>query len=234
MNWNFKLRHRNLLHLTPLVPGGIIASPCIEETPMQSVRNPSRLHERILQQVNWYALGAGAVGAGLLAVSQPLRAEVVFPPTHVRLANGQVPIDLNNDGTPDFFLINQSHGKSCCLYSRTLSIAGGYVGSSQNGIIGVLGWANALKAGQNIGPRQSFGYAHFKMAKAFNDSNSFFYTKGAFANTTNRYVALLFRVHGETHYGWARFSFVKAGFTGSKPVCAATLTRYAYQTLPNL
>src|SRR5258708_16695278 len=160
MNWNFKLRHRNLLHLTPLVPGGIIASPCIEETPMQSVRNPSKLSEPILQQLNSYALAAGAVGAGLLAVSQPLRAEVVFTPTHVRLANGQVPIDLNNDGTPDFFLINQSHGKSCCFYSRTLSVAGGYVGSSQNGVIGLALWANALKAGQAIGPPQQRVPAH--------------------------------------------------------------------------
>jgi hypothetical protein len=198
---------------------------------MQSVRNPSKLSEPILQQLNSYALAAGAVGAGLLAVSQPLRAEVVFTPTHVRLANGQVPIDLNNDGTPDFFLMNQSHGKSCCLYSRTLSVAGGYVGSSQNGVIGVALFANALKAGQTIGPRQQFGFAHFKMAQAFNDSNSFFYTKGAFANTTNRYLGLLFQVNGELHYGWARFSVVKAGFSGSKPVVVATLTGYAYETV---
>ncbi len=198
---------------------------------MQSVRNPSKLSEPILQQLNSYALAAGAVGAGLLAVSQPLRAEVVFTPTHVRLANGQVPIDLNNDGTPDFFLINQSHGKSCCFYSRTLSVAGGYVGSSQNGVIGVALWANALKAGQAIGPRQQFGYAHFKMANAFNDSNSFFFTNGAFANTTNRYLGLLFRVNGGTHYGWARFSMVKAGFNGSTPVVVATLTGYAYETV---
>lgn len=170
---------------------------------------------------------------GLLAVSQPMRAEVVFTPTHVRLANGQVPIDLNNDGTADFFLINRSKGGSCCFYSRTLSVAGGYVGSSQNGVIGVALWANALKAGQAIGPRQQFGYAHFKMANAFNDSNSFFFINGPFANTTNRYLGLLFRVNGETHYGWARFSVVKAGFNGSIPVVVATLTGYAYETVPN-
>jgi hypothetical protein len=195
-------------------------------------QNPTKLSEPILHQLNLYALAAGAAGAGLLAVSQPVQAEVVFTPTHVRLANGQVPIDLNNDGTADFILINHSKGGSCCFYSRTLSVAGGYVGSSQNGVIGVALWANALKAGQAIGPRQEFGYAHFKMANAFNDSNSFFFTNGPFANTTNRFLGLLFRVNGETHYGWARFS-VKAGFNGSTPVIVATLTGYAYETVPN-
>ncbi len=145
---------------------------------VQELRDPSKLSEPILQQLNLYALAAGAAGAGFLAISQPLRAEVVFTPTHVRLANGQVPIDLNNDGTADFFLINHSKGGSCCLYSRTLSVAGGYVGGIQNGVIGVALWANALKAGQAIGPRQQFGYAHFKMANAFNDSNSFFFING--------------------------------------------------------
>jgi hypothetical protein len=198
---------------------------------VQRLRNPSKLSEPILQQLNLYALAAGAAGAGLLAGSQPLRAEVVFTPTHVRLANGQVPIDLNNDGTPDFFLINKSHGKSCCFYSRTLSVAGGYVGSSQNGVIGVGLWANALQAGQAIGPRQLFLFGHLKMANAFNDSNSFFFTNGAFANTTNRFLGLLFKVNGEIHYGWARFSIVKAGFNGSTPVVVATLTGYAYETV---
>jgi hypothetical protein len=193
---------------------------------------PSLLSESLLRQLNLYTLAVGAAGAAALT-AQPAQAEIVFTPTHVRLASGQVPIDLNNDGTADFFLFNHSKDGSCCIYSRTLSVAGGYVGSSQNGVIGLALWANALKAGQAIGPRQLFEYAHFKMANAFNDSNSFFFVKGPFANTTNRYLGLLFRVNGETHYGWARFSVVKAGFNGSIPVVVATLTGYAYETVPN-
>ena len=150
-------------------------------------RNPSHLPDSILQHLNHYAVAAGAAGASLLTVSQPARAEIVFTPTHVRLANGQVPIDLNNDGTADFFLIDKSKGGSCCFYSRTLSVAGGYVGSSQNGVIGVALWANALKAGQAVGPRQQFLFAHLEMVNAFNDSNSFFFTNGPFANTTDRF-----------------------------------------------
>jgi hypothetical protein len=201
---------------------------------MQSVlRKPSKLSEPVRQQLNLYALAAGAAGAGLLVVSQPLRAEVVYTPIQVKLTNGQLPIDLNHDGTIDYIVSNQSAGGSCCLYQRTLNVTGAFVGSSQNGVIGVSRYANALKPGQAIGPRQLFLFAPMVMATAFNDSNSFLYVNGPFANTTDRFLGLKFVVQGHTHYGWARFSVVKAGFRGSKPVISATLSGYAYETVPD-
>lgn len=193
-------------------------------------RKPHKLSEPVRQQLNLYALAVGA-GAGLMAVPQPAQAKVVYTPTHVQLTNGQLPIDLNNDGTVDFTVSNKSSGGSCCLYQRILNVTGAFVGSSQNGVIGISRYANALKAGQAIGPRQGFLFAPMIMATAFNDSNSFFYVNGPFANTTNRYLGLTFTVNGQRYYGWARFSVVKAGFNGSKPVVSATLTGYAYETV---
>lgn len=201
--------------------------------PVRSLRKPSKLSEPVLQQLNLYALAAGAAGAGLLALSQPLQAEVVFTPTHIRLANGKLPIDLNHDGTVDFTLSNKSSGGSCCFYTRTLSVTGAFVGSSQNGVIGVGRYANAVSPGQVIGPRQLFLFAPMIMATAFNDSNSFFFTNGPFANTTDRFLGLKFTLNGQPHYGWARFSSVKAGFNGSTPVVVAVLTGYAYETVAN-
>jgi hypothetical protein len=205
------------------------------ERPLRRKNTPDRIAQSLQQRLNLYALAAGAAGAGLLAVPQALEAEVVFTPTHIRLTNGKLPIDLNHDGTVDFVLTNLSTGGSCCFYTRNLSVTGAFVGSSQNGVIGVGLNANALKPGLAIGPRQLFLFAPMRMATAFNDSNSFFYVFGAFANTTDRFLGLKFNLNGQghPHYGWARFSMVKAGFNGSLPVISATLTGYAYETVEN-
>jgi hypothetical protein len=200
--------------------------------PARGPRKTTNLSEPVRKQLNLYALAAGAAGVGLLASSQPLQAEVVFTATHIRLANGKIPIDLNNDGTVDFTVSNKSAGGSCCLYQRVLNVTGAFVGSSQNGVIGVSRYANAIKPGQAIGPRQLFLFAPMIMATAFNDSNSFFFVSGPFANTTNRFLGLTFTINGQRFYGWARFN-IKAGFTDShQPVVIATLTGYAYETVP--
>ena len=50
--------------------------------------------------------------------------------------------------------------------------------------------------------------------------------RGYWFNVTDRYLGLKFVVNGNTHYGWARLS-VSSGFV------TATLTGYAYETIPN-
>jgi len=53
-------------------------------------------------------------------------------------------------------------------------------------------------------------------------------TFGPWDNVANRYLGLKFKIHGKTHHGWARLSiqWVNGSFT-------ATLTGYAYETIPN-
>ncbi len=80
-------------------------------------------------------------------------------------------------------------------------------------------------AGVRIGPKGAFvGYG----TMAFQDSVSgvSFYD-GPWKDAHNRYLGLKFSVNGETHYGWARLTVTaKHGIT-------ATLTGYAYETVPN-
>jgi len=47
-------------------------------------------------------------------------------------------------------------------------------------------------------------------------------------NVSNRYLGLEFKIHGKIRYGWARLSV-----TGSFEQFKATLTGYAYETVPN-
>ena len=51
---------------------------------------------------------------------------------------------------------------------------------------------------------------------------------GQWTNVTGRYLALRFKLHGKTHYGWARLNVVDRGFT-----LTGTLTGYAYETIAN-
>ena len=189
--------------------------------------------ESIQHQLNAYLLAVGAAGAALLATPQTLRAEVVFTPTHITLTNGQLPLDLNNDGIADFVLADESQGGSCCLYTRKLGVVGEFVGSNQNGVEGIFVNAVPLGKGEVVGPNDLFLAANLKMASAFNDSNSFFYVSGLFANTKDRFLGFRFLLQGKMHYGWARFRVVSVGLEGSKPVISATLTGYAYETIPN-
>src|SRR5262249_6323965 len=48
----------------------------------------------------------------------------------------------------------------------------------------------------------------------------------------NRYLGLKFVIHGKVHYGWARLS-VALGHHRQYNDVSGTLTRYAYETIPN-
>jgi hypothetical protein len=51
---------------------------------------------------------------------------------------------------------------------------------------------------------------------------------GRWANVRGRYLGLKFRIKGKIHYGWARLNVT----VGNSRI-SATLTGYAYETIPN-
>ncbi len=50
---------------------------------------------------------------------------------------------------------------------------------------------------------------------------------GSWANVTRRYLGLQFHIQGKVHYGWARLNV-----TAAIGAVSATLTGYAYETVP--
>jgi hypothetical protein len=48
---------------------------------------------------------------------------------------------------------------------------------------------------------------------------------GLWLNAQHRYLGLKFVISGQIHYGWARLNVASC--------CSATLTGYAYETIPN-
>ena len=85
-----------------------------------------------------------------------------------------------------------------------------------------------------IGPRRRFinssgtiGALMFNVVCTVDQGCS---TKGKWANVKNEYLGLKFKIHGKTHYGWARLNvtYMPQGHS-----ITATLTGYAYETIPN-
>ena len=173
-----------------------------------------------------YALAASAAGVGLLALAQPAQANIIYTKTHMVIAGAeQYYLDLNHDKITDFTVVNfwtTACPDSCgqWLYLKPAA------GNSEIGSVTKSGWhfAAAMKKGSAIGPKGHFLAGTGFMAAAFSTLPSV----GPWINVTNRYLGLKFAIKGKTHYGWARLS-VTGGF-GS---IVATLTGYAYETIPN-
>jgi hypothetical protein len=190
-------------------------------------RAPSNLSETLHQQITMYALAAGAAGVSLLASAQCSEAKIVYTPTHHILTNGTLPIPV--DGTHDFALSDKFYIITGSWSTQLLNINAAARGS----VVGSKGSAAALKRGAVIGPKDKFQTGKVLMAGGFCETQiSSSRVFGPFANTTQRYLGLKFKLNGKVHYGWARFATVKAFACNGGPAVSATLTGYAYETMP--
>jgi hypothetical protein len=184
--------------------------------------------ERFNHRLNMYSVAAGAAGVGILALAQPAQGEIVYTAAGVVIsAHGlhgfSYPLDLNHDGTADFFL-NATFKESIDTSGGSSRIIAKPV--QGNGVVGYGGSAAALIGGQPIGNARKF--SGLRMASLFTFIGTDTYFRGKWANVTNRYLGLKFQIDGQTHYGWARLTLL-----GKTPL-TATLTGYAYETIPNM
>jgi len=222
---------------------------------MQHSLRPSRstfdFSESVHRQLNMYALAASAAGVSLLALAPTVEGKIVYTPANVKL-RGPFPLDLNHDGKIDFFLLQSVSVTSLAIQwlsvchhlsqvSRGIYVCSTRTSSSdaQNAVkvIKTSGRevAAALRAGARIQNGDRFrAKAAIGMARV---SYTTFTTtqrprwSGAWANggkgVKNRYLGLKFKIKGKFHFGWARLTVTTQGRT-----FAATLTGYAYETIP--
>jgi hypothetical protein len=182
-------------------------------------------------QLNMYTLAASAAGVGLLALAMPSEARIVYTPAHKTIRpNSRLGIDLNHDGLIDFAIHNayQFHSKSYHSAALWTTVP------PSNALEGLYSFpfsAYALAVGAKIGPPKNFKCTH-----ACLDGRPMLSLSvgrgviGQWKGATNRYLGVRFRDKaGRTHYGWARLSV--RGNPYSK--IFATLTGYAYETIPN-
>jgi hypothetical protein len=196
----------------------------------------ARLPESVHQQLNKYALAAGAAGVGVLALGQLAEAKIVYTPADAKITPDRViPLDLNHDGVVDFRFKDVYQRSHPYGFDHTglLSVVPANQANEVVGFTRVNGnYASALRAGASIGPNARFLAGANQMEEAFIDTGRDPNNNGTCFSTwpsgQTRYLGLRFVVDGEVHFGWAR---LRVGCSGLHVL--ATLTGYAYETIAN-
>jgi hypothetical protein len=188
----------------------------------------ANLSDSLQQRLNMYALAATTAGVGVLALSHPAEAKIVYTPTHkVLTGRGSIALDLNHDGLKDFTLAQTFTHTSAGYQHSTLNIYP--FKNTKNLIAGKGSYAAALRAGALIGSARKFPAKDNLMAKLMNPDSSYQWY-GPWANggkgVTNRYLGLKFQIKGKIHFGWARLTVDTSGNR-----ITTTLTGYAFETI---
>ena len=201
-------------------------------------RTTAHLSDSTHQQLNMYAVAAGAAGVGMLALAQPSEAKIVYTPANVQIGGnvGKLNLDLNNDGITDFEFCVATNYRYCPAQPGRRTSAGKnppspffqdlsiFPAKAINQIWG-NGSASALPAGVRVGPKGKFSPGHRVMATWFYGGTTHY--GGPWGNVQHRYLGLKFFINGKVHYGWARLNV-----HWYLPQVSATLTGYAYETVP--
>jgi hypothetical protein len=203
------------------------------------VRTPCSLSHSVHHQLNAYALAASTAGVSLLALAQPGEAKIVYTSANVRISgHGQSAIyylDLNHDRQIDFIIQNTSGSSANDGFSNDALFA---VAGRSNGIAYGSKGALAMVKGSKIGSSRAFGHGpkQIESGRGLTGSTAFY---GNWKNVTNHYLGLKFWIKGQIHYGWARLSVQTTGQLNECKFChyahliSATLTGYAYETIPD-
>ena len=193
-----------------------------------SPSQPLKVRDSLQQHLHMYALAASAAGVSVLALAQPADAEIVYTPAQVTIGPGQTyALDLNQDGTVDFTIYNRTHGTTsgfdASIFLRPAP------GNAVAGHIVNYGfpWAYALRSGMRI-DKADRHFSPGRATMAFSDTFvGSYYRGGSWLVVSNRFLGVRFKIDGKVHYGWAQLS------VQNYPVLKATLTGYAYETIPD-
>ncbi|HEY6765248.1 MAG TPA: hypothetical protein VI386_10770 [Candidatus Sulfotelmatobacter sp.] len=221
-------------------------------------RNPKRIPARLgskLEKDLWtYAAMAGAAGVGILAGPPVAEARIVYTPAHASVTPVGYSLDVNHDGIVDFNFVPgvavSIGGSSRWSYLAVCHIAFGkgfshqcvesssMLQTNKDNVVRILSsGAAALADGAKIADGEKFANPGVGVLMAqrayFSGSRTTQHWDAPWANggkgTKNRYLGFKFKINGEFHYGWARLT-VNAVSHGR---FTATLTGYAYETIPN-
>jgi hypothetical protein len=189
----------------------------------------ANLSESLHQRLNAYALAASAAGVSMLALAPPSEAKIVYTPAHVKIGpDTSYKFNFGPSGPiPLFTLLNSYQMFSdFCVGGLGLRPGKGSVAGSLTSSFTT--YVYALRRGSNIGPTLQFEHGSRELMVAVGGIYSYYH--GPWLNVTNHYLGVRFQVNGHFHYGWLRLS-VKA----TKATCKvfATLTGYAYETIPD-
>jgi hypothetical protein len=187
--------------------------------PSSNDRKPSQtrtavpIESKLDKKLVAYVAAAGAAGVGLLTGAQPAEAKVIYTKTNISIGES-LAIDLNGDGVTDINFYIGGGGSNEAFLWAYLPPGNGAFGQSQ---------ANPMFFGVPVGPGEHFaggtnGLAAFYCCSAGTGSG------GKWSDRANEYMGIKFMIAGKPHFGWLRLTVKNE---------TATITGYAYETIPN-
>jgi hypothetical protein len=208
-------------------------------------RKTVNLSDSLHKQLNRYALAASVAGVSALALAPPADAKVVYTPAHVHIRPRQqpFPLDLNHDGIIDFYILHSyshdggEHLLAACQHFQSYDGQFCFNTNSSNVIRATNpksgNYEAALRYGAKIQRGDRFVTTGSEILASFccYSGTSGSRWLGPWANggkgVKNRYLGLKFKIKGRYHFGWARLTV-----TTTSDNFIATLTGYAYETIP--
>jgi len=191
-------------------------------------KQPVLLSAALENKLGAYGVAAVAAGVGLLALTPPAEAKVIYTPAHVKILDSSFYLVLNREGIPDFVISNRYGGGTSGFGQLVAAgVGSNLVEASGVDSFGVV-LAAALKRGARIPPNSN--ESSFKgqalMLSWWEDGIGGAGYNGKWRHAKDLYLGLKFQTRGKTHYGWTRVSLTN-GIS-----CEGILTGYAYETIP--
>ena len=217
---------------------------------------PSSLNKKLIAYVT-----AASAGLSMVTFPQTADAEVVYTPANTPLlVNTPVPLDLNNDGVIDFTLSDHysftGSATSCfipCVTHAVLKVSPAQAGNGAWALSSAVFSHLHLPARPKNKPTKKTEVvvpapwgAYVAKERRFEDTplpmdyfRQYVSFSGRYSTQSvgpwgknkrfaGTYAGFRFMIDGETHYGWARIEV-----HSDRTKITATLTGYAYETVPN-
>jgi hypothetical protein len=139
--------------------------------------------------------------------------------------NSSYKLDLNNDGIVDFtiFEINANSGLTPEMWVQPAAANSVMCPVCTFTVV----WAAALNRGSEIGGGKYISFFPYRIPMVIGGS-------GPWANVSDRYLGLMFDIHGAQYFGWARLSVEYYGGDSGQRTWRARITGYAYETNPEM
>jgi hypothetical protein len=196
-------------------------------------RPPANFSGPVTQRLNAYTLAAGAAGVGMLALTHPAEAKIIYSPANIPIVQngGPVELDLNHDGINDFQFSNVYTTEAVRgaegFHQSSLAV---YPDQQSNRVRATKFKdqfeAAAIPKGKSVGPDKLFQPGDSGMEMwACAGGTSGGGCGGAWLKVKEAYLGLKFVIKGKIHFGWAHIR--QAGET------SPTIVGYAYESIPN-
>jgi hypothetical protein len=206
----------------------------VRESVMKHFPSQSKRSLDFDHRLSMYALAASAAGVGMLALAQSAEGKIIYTKAHRTISpNTTIKLDLNHDGIVDFSLKDTFSQSFYSSWGRLIALPAGQKNQVWGHAVSRRGYASALLGGVRVGAKGQFLAGSGVMASTYflggrNQPPFSASCHDPWANVTNRYLGLKFVITGKMHFGWARLNVSCASSHVN-----ATLTGYAYETVPN-